>query len=187
MTKMAANGQAPELASMLGRLESEFRGVLDNIAADIGALRADLGVEGTGDPGCETNADLVDHHLPTAGNELDAVVEMTESASHTIMEAAEGIMAFDGDDPDAYRGFVEGEMMKVIEACAFQDITGQRISKVVATLNLIEKRLIGFAEEHPKMASDDTAPSDDDLLNGPALDGDGLAQSDIDALLNSVA
>lgn len=176
---MATNGKARELQSMLGRLENEFRGVLDNIAADIGSLRADLGVEAAND--------LVEHHLPTAGNELDAVVEMTESASHTIMEAAEGIMAFDGDDPDAYRGFVEGEMMKVIEACAFQDITGQRISKVVATLNLIEKRLIGFAEEHPRMAADDKAPSDDDLLNGPALDGDGLDQSDIDALLNSVA
>ena len=36
--------------------------------------------------------------------------------------------------------------MRIFEACSFQDITGQRITKVVSTLTYIEERLHGLQD-----------------------------------------
>ncbi len=131
--------------------------------------------------------------LPRAGQELDAIVKSTEEATHGIMEAAEEMMAADSGDVESYRQTVDDACMRIIEACAFQDITGQRVNKVVQTINYIEERLgqlqaawgpdIGdsdLPEEEPESA-------DGRLLNGPALDGEGIDQSAVDALMGDSA
>lgn len=143
--------------------------------------------------------------IPRAGQELDAIVEATESATDTIMQAAEDLMSLDTEDFDEYKNHVNDEVMKIFEACSFQDITGQRISKVVKTLNHIEDRvsklisILGITSE--SAASDGAKPiidpatgelneavNDEDLLNGPALAGEGIDQGEIDSLLgNDVA
>ncbi len=72
--------------------------------------------------------------------------------------------------------------MRIFEACSFQDITGQRITKVVSTLTYIEERLHGLQDawgpgiedadgEVGDPGQDDDARPDKGLLNGPALDG----------------
>lgn len=143
--------------------------------------------------------------IPRAGQELDAIVEATESATDTIMQAAEDLMSLDTEDFDEYKNHVNDEVMKIFEACSFQDITGQRISKVVKTLNHVEDRvsklisILGITSE--SAASDGAKPiidpatgelneavNDEDLLNGPALAGEGIDQGEIDSLLgNDVA
>jgi len=57
------------------------------------------------------------------------------------MDAAEEIMSADSSDSGAYQTAVNDACMRIFEACSFQDITGQRISKVVRTLTYIEDRL----------------------------------------------
>jgi chemotaxis regulatin CheY-phosphate phosphatase CheZ len=132
-----------------------------------------------------------DAGIPRAGLELAAIVEQTESATNTIMESAEEIMDADPADAEAYSTTINDAVMKIFEACSFQDITGQRISKVVSTLEHVEDRvgrlinILGVMDGN-KPEEDSAAEIDEDkaLLNGPALDGEGIDQSEIDALLN---
>lgn len=129
--------------------------------------------------------------LPSAGEELDAIVKSTEEATNTIMEAAEAIMDGDPSDPDAYKALADDACMKIFEACSFQDITGQRITKVVTTLSYIEERIsqfVNIAGDVDPTPDDEEAPTGDAaLLAGPQLDGQGVSQSDVDAMMNGEA
>ena len=97
-------------------------------------------------------------------------------------------MALEADAPELASRITD-EVMKMFEACAFQDITGQRISKIVRLLNQIEARVndlaavVGIGEE---VAAADLTVAElrarNLLLNGPALDGPETNQADIDAL-----
>ena len=140
--------------------------------------------------------DLRSKHIPEAGHELSAVVSSTEQATTKIMECAEAVLDADQSDMKAYRQTVEDRMMDIFEACSFQDITGQRISKVVETLEHIESRVSRFAAAIGAQTEDDTQPvseqeakrekrKKDLILNGPALEGEGVSQDDIDALLSA--
>ena len=159
-------------------LHDEFRTIVGEIAAlrrDIGGLRPDH---------------MRFERIPEAGRELDAVVEATETATVAIMEAAETIMAADTSDPDAYKALVDDKMIVVFEACSFQDITGQRIRKVVRTLGWIEERL-GQLSRKLKIADvdgddDHLAESEDErrrrelILHGPQMKGEGVSQDYVD-------
>src|SRR3954454_13573343 len=91
---------------------------------------------------------------------------------------------------------IEVQVMEIMTACSFQDITGQRTTKVINTLRYIEERVNALIEvwgvdrtgsgaipdvaaAHRKL--NDARP-DAHLLNGPQLDGQGVSQNDIDAL-----
>jgi len=135
--------------------------------------------------------DLESAKIPRAGMELEAIVQHTETATNTIMECAEAIMNADPADPDAYQATVQGNVMQIFEACSFQDITGQRISKVVHTLSYVEERLdelrslLGVTEDDVKAAraeQDEPEPEPGGGTHGPALDGEGIEQDDVDAL-----
>lgn len=130
--------------------------------------------------------------LPTATDELDAIVRATAEATNRIMDAAEVVT----NVADTVGGESSGKLMDAVtsiyEACSFQDITGQRITKVVSTLKIIEQRIDRMiysagADEvrvaHDIPAADSKDLSDADLLNGPALPGQGRSQEEIDALL----
>ncbi len=135
----------------------------------------------------------------SATTEPDAVVEATEGATHTILEATERIdqlaeqlqlHASTPDDRAAADEILECTI-KVLEACNFQDITGQRITKVVGALLFVEERVnamvdIWGADEIDRTDSSvaDESDSDKDLLNGPALADEGISQDDIDALFD---
>lgn len=138
--------------------------------------------------------------LPRAGMELDAIVQHTEEATNTIMESAETIMneinkGEGKTDTDA----LQDPVMQIFEACSFQDITGQRISKVVETLNLIEERveklrkmlgmsddeLAAHLEKNKAEAKDERTPDEGPRAEGPALEGEGIDQSAVDELLSS--
>lgn len=142
--------------------------------------------------------DLKETRIPRAGKELEAIVQSTEEATGTIMDAAEEIMSADSSDIDAYKQTVDDACMRMFEACSFQDITGQRITKVVSTLTHIEERLsalqtawgpdIQDAKRAGEPEVEQVVNRQDEvkagLLNGPALAGEGIDQSAIDSLLS---
>jgi len=134
--------------------------------------------------------DLSEDRIPGAGAELHAVVQHTAEATNLIMAVAEDVMAADTSDPAAYQVFVSDKMMEIFEACTFQDITGQRIKKVVDTLTHIEQRLERFAsvmgvEDAELEETAEDKRKRENLLNGPALNGPEVAQDDIDALFGT--
>ncbi|HEX2134824.1 MAG TPA: hypothetical protein VHG30_02820 [Microvirga sp.] len=134
-----------------------------------------------------------------ATDHLDAIVSGTEQATNAILAAAEVIDEHAGNlaaklkgDENGMACDIQDQVVRIFEACNFQDLTGQRITKVVDTLRFIESRvarmtdiwggLESFAEiqvEPLQAGSGDQA-----LLNGPGLEGEqGRAtQAEIDAL-----
>ncbi len=134
-------------------------------------------------------------------HELDEVVLDTERATENILSSCEEIEAgleaielqASSADERAEIAAVSQKVIKIYEACNFQDITGQRITKVVNTLKFIEQRLDvmmtiwGGQEEFAsiELPEPEVAHEDELLLNGPAREGgDSVNQDDIDALFD---
>lgn len=119
--------------------------------------------------------------IPEAKDELDAVIGATEAAAETILDAAEAIeSALAGLSGEAAAP-IRAAVTRIYEACNFQDITGQRIAKVVRTLKEIETRLLALIG--PAGAAAAAVPAG--LENGPQLPGAAHGQAEIDAILAS--
>lgn len=134
--------------------------------------------------------DIAEHGLPSAGAELAAITGDTEIATNTIMTAAEAIIGMDASTPNL-KDAVDEQVMAIFEACAFQDITGQRVSKIVKVLSRIEERINQLADslgiEDATTEVEMTAEEKrrhDLLLNGPAIEGPETKQDEIDALFD---
>jgi len=139
-------------------------------------------------------------HIVPATDELDAVVSATEEATNAIMEAAETIEEVAERLDDEFADALSLATTKIYEACSFQDITGQRISKVVGALKEIEIRVdaivatfaddIDEAQQARQRAADHAAQHDSDsvdpgeLMHGPQLPDQAINQDDIDALFD---
>ncbi len=141
-----------------------------------------------------------------ASGELGAVVMDTEGATNNILAAAERIEIMAGviqsettkEGMKKRAGEIAGLVMTIYEACNFQDLTGQRISRVCETLNFVESRVAKMAEiwggldslsaimtsELEALKEEHSALGTHALAAGPALVGaEGhVGQDDIDAL-----
>jgi len=134
--------------------------------------------------------------------ELGAVVGGTEEATQQILEAAESIdqaatALSKVNTPDQQKLLseeIQERVVSIFEACNFQDLTGQRISKVMTTMKFIENHItvmmdiwggVDAIRAHAPPIIDDRE-GDARLLNGPKLDGDAghASQNDIDALFD---
>ena len=134
-----------------------------------------------------------------ATRQLDAVVSGTERATQQILEAAEGIddaantlsASLKSEQEQALSTDIRDQVVRIFEACNFQDLTGQRIARVLATLQFVENsvaRMIeiwggrdvvkGYAGAIPPERQDKK------LVNGPKLDGEPghASQQEIDAM-----
>lgn len=138
---------------------------------------------------------LSNRDIPDASVQLDAVVTATEDAASTIMDAADALDTM-SDEMDDENGAKLGEIAtNLFQASSFQDLTGQRITKVAKTLTHLEERLNALAdaigddyvepEETIDVDDEGVAVNDADLLHGPQLEGEGNTQEEIDALLAS--
>ena len=132
---------------------------------------------------------LAGERMSQAHMQISAVLEGTETAAEVIMQRAERCLAADeGETYQQYRERVSNACLEIIEACAFQDLTGQRINKVAAMLRTIEKRLsdleASLGEKFGDGMIDLTINTVDDLLlQGPPLPNGGITQSDVDAIM----
>lgn len=164
-------------AALLGELEALGREVA-RAKSEIAALRVD---------------DINASHIPTATDELDAVVSHTATATNEILdscEVLEGLQArLSGPDAEA----LSGAVTRIYEACSFQDITGQRIGKVVSALKSIEKRVAAVTQSFGRGAAAAAEPDlpsvplteGQELANGPQLPASASSQAEIDRLLAS--
>jgi chemotaxis protein CheZ len=134
----------------------------------------------------------ISEQIPAATDELDAVVEHTAEATGTILDVAEGLEKLAPSLPEAAQKAVGAAVTRIYEACNFQDISGQRITKVVKTLKFIDEKIdallaafgvgIGDLPEAPP-ASAPQKDGDAKLMAGPQLPKDANKQAEIDALL----
>jgi chemotaxis protein CheZ len=140
--------------------------------------------------------------LTVMAHELDAIVEATEGATNGILDIAEAvsnqITEIQAQEKDSYirhlADEVQEKLLGIFEHCNFQDLTGQRISKVVNTMKFIEDRIDRMMDiwgrEGFVLAEEDetTGTSQDDrdrqLLNGPQTGNKGISQDEIDALFD---
>ena len=178
LAEITAQSLQGVFATMDAAVHRELREIADYIAA----IKAEIA-------GLHFN-ELKRTRIPAAGQELDAIDKATEAASNTIMERAEAVLAADARDP-AFKAMVDENVLSVFEACSFQDITGQRVAKVIETLKHIEARVArfndalrvrdasGFVSEAERASAE---RKERRLLNGPQLDGNDR-QSEVDRLM----
>lgn len=136
---------------------------------------------------------VINSHIPDAADELDAVVTATEEATNKIMSACEEIQGAVYDADAAIQQKVNDRVMDIFEACSFQDITGQRIRKVVSTLAIIEEKIdnimgklgetVGISLTDEKAEKAISVDDEKSLLNGPQMADKAISQADIDKLL----
>jgi len=156
-------------------MQQELRGILTKIVT----LRAEIS---------KVNAeDISANRIPEVGKELSEVVAATESATNSIMSAAETVLAGENMPEKEFKELVTSQMMEIFEACSFQDITGQRITKVVNTVEVIEERINILCQMMDKNASivepvlsDSEKEKKKQLLSGPS--SNGVNQNQIDAM-----
>ncbi len=169
--------QKVEAAETVSR-ESLFQ-ELQSLHKIIAELRSEISVS----PG-----EILEKHIPSATDELDAIVGATAEATGTIMDSCEAIDSIVSSADPAMQEKVTEQITKIYEACSFQDITGQRITKVVKTLKLIDEKvdkiLVAFGpHEKEKFEQAEKETTEASLLNGPQMPDQAISQDDIDKLL----
>lgn len=160
---------------------------MHDLKAVIEALRQELRSVAPGD--------ISRDHIPGATDELDAVVSLTEEATNKIMNACDQVQNDISGLPDDMQSRLQEQLTNIFEACTFQDITGQRISKVIAALKEIDGKTrdmmavlqTHFPDSGQQRTTRPSAPTavcdTDSLMNGPQLPGQGVSQDDIDRIL----
>lgn len=134
--------------------------------------------------------------------ELDAIIHATEEATNAILSSVEAIdtlaqevraLAPDNKPITKKLDAIGDRIGTVFEACSFQDITGQRVSKVVTSLKFIDEKLNTMvslwgkdelARLSKEIGDEEGRTGDAALLNGPQLKGQGVSQDDIDRLFD---
>jgi len=156
---------------------------------------ADTDLSGANQPGRQSRVGEV-----IALGELDAVVDGTERATQHILEAAEFIdeaantlsASLKHEQEHALAGDIRDHVVRIFEACNFQDLSGQRIAKVLATLTFVEDRVARMLEiwggrdalkDYAAVALTER-DSETKLVSGPKLNGDPghVSQQEIDAM-----
>lgn len=140
-------------------------------------------------------------HFNTVADQLNAIVGTTEMATQDIMEATEAIQNAAAEvrsHPEAAAfaeslGKINDATGRIFESCSFHDLTGQRISRIVRTMNAIEgtlNQLVVIVGEQGLAAlplAEKKVEQEDECgtpLHGPALEGQGFSQEDIDKLFD---
>ena len=168
------------------QLRSELKEMMDHIdqtKKEIVALRP---------------SDQSQDRISTVTHELDAIVNATESATETILDSAERIdtmaqtiKAQEGDEFLAHQAEeISEQVVAIFEASNFQDLTGQRITKVVSTLKFIEDRVTNMMEIWGSDAFEGVEADlqektgDEAMLQGPSDDATSIGQGEIDKLFD---
>ncbi|MBC8338996.1 MAG: protein phosphatase CheZ [Alphaproteobacteria bacterium] len=199
------SGQINSLSEKLDvSIEDEKTTPLEDIMAEIHAMNDHIATTKQ-EIAALKPADEANTTISAATEELSEVVKATEEAANVILENAEQIDVIVAqlrekipeDDPDVIGPDVdklEFISVELLTACSFQDITGQRINKVVNSLNYIEERLQKMIEiwriEHGTADLQEIARpkgderGDKELLHGPQSEGTAMNQDDIDAMFD---
>ncbi len=170
-----------ELRALSSERKGELLGVLEYLSLYIRRTREEVSTLKQEDRGGA--------FLSSTTDELEEILTETANAANEIMSAAEAIEEIGAKaDPETSAALCDA-VTRIYEASAFQDITGQRITKVVRALQHIEGRIAALAEACDDGTVRDTAvlaveeaDGDAGLLNGPQLGKNANTQSEIDRL-----
>jgi chemotaxis protein CheZ len=159
------------------------------LASELNLIANRLGEAGNGGT---TDGETVP--LSRIANELLAVTSGTEHATQKILAAAEQIDQLANNLSAALKGKIEQDLaqdirdlvIRIFEACNFQDLIGQRISKVMATMKFVEERVTSVLDAIKNMPARPLG-EETQYLHGPRLDGDSghASQIDIDAIFDT--
>lgn len=211
------DGIAPSGADGLAegeRIESAVRAVLGTMSGDLSVVEASLlaELEGLGRTVARAKQEIASlcvdditlSHIPSATDELDAIVDHTAQATNEILDVCETLEGVAGRVGGVEAEALGSAVTRIYEACSFQDITGQRIGKVVTALKAIEARVDQVVSRFGSVTGSGTgtgtvtcfsgqhalpAPADREetegrrLANGPQLPGAATSQEEIDRLM----
>jgi chemotaxis protein CheZ len=121
------------------------------------------------------------------GHELIEVVNSTEQAAEEIDQTAKNLSAaLRGHFEQGLAQDIQELVIRIFEACNFQDLTGQRVAKVLSILDFVEDHVSRVLED---VARDTAAARRDgaQYLHGPRLETDSghVAQAEIDAMFKN--
>lgn len=127
------------------------------------------------------------HSAANTGVELEAVIEDTEQAANTILDAADRISNYldeehnwcDLTESNAIKNKIKADIQEILMACTFQDLTGQRIRNTLDNLHQIENRLSSTFERLGIKVKVDQSHVEEKVRKASS-------QDDIDALLASM-
>tara|TARA_R110000796_G_scaffold143788_1_gene260463 strand:- start:291 stop:821 length:531 start_codon:yes stop_codon:yes gene_type:complete len=145
-----------------------------------------------------TRSDEGNGRFDNMSDQLDAIVQATEDATNSIMEVVEQNTdtidkireKTDNAEILALLDALENNSSNIFEACTFQDITGQRVTKIARSVTYVETRVNAliqiFGKEHIESVEVETEEQSEDekLLKGPQLQGEGVTQDEIDKLFD---
>jgi chemotaxis protein CheZ len=135
--------------------------------------------------------------MSDASLHLDTVIKSTEDATNNIMDAVDAIKAIIEGMGGEKEEKIQEACTKIFEACNFQDLTSQRIKKVIKLITTVEEHVqnllklfnvpTSVATPQAANTSEIVLPKDDrELLNGPQLPQDAISQNDVDDLFKSL-
>jgi chemotaxis protein CheZ len=142
-----------------------------------------------------------EHNFESMSETLDDIVKNTENASNTILENMEAIDEMISElraagDPDVMAACdrINDRVNDVFQACSFQDLTGQRITRLVKSLTFIEERVnamirVWGRDEISKLIDEvkeeqKEKTGDELLLHGPQSESKAIQQADVDKLFS---
>ncbi len=174
-------------------------------------------------------AEIADKDLPEASDQLESIVEATEEATNNILTVTENLLDDQSKIKNAIelikslkftkksensklRDQIISELEKISEvntnglmdimaACNFQDLTGQRIQKIVGLVKTIEGKIMKIILTFNIKRKEKDGTADDEILNkekdmlakiekmelkGPQRKGEGINQSEVDDLLGEL-
>jgi chemotaxis protein CheZ len=126
-----------------------------------------------------------------ATEELDSIVQATEIATSQILAAAEQVQEIawtlreHGLDP-AVCDRLDAKATEIYTACSFQDLTGQRTSKVIEVMRYLEGRIDAMIDIWGLSGAISAAAAPKRVaarLKAPAHPPPGLNQGDVDLVM----
>jgi chemotaxis protein CheZ len=193
----AAPSPSAMSGAMSGTMSGTTAGAMSN--GESGRLASELNLIANrlagGEAGNGHAADDETVPLTRIANELLAVTSGTEQATQKILAAAEQIDQLANNLSASLKGRIEQGpaqdirelVLRIFEACNFQDLIGQRVSKVMTTLKFVEEHISSVLDEIKTMS---VRPPNGAMqnLHGPRLEHDSghASQLDIDAIFDIV-
>jgi chemotaxis protein CheZ len=126
--------------------------------------------------------------------ELAEVVNSTEQATQQVLAAAEDIdqvakslsAALTGQFEQGLAQDLQDHVIRIFEACNFQDLAGQRVAKVLSILDFVEDHVARVLEDIAREAGA-VKRNGTQYLHGPRLENDNghVTQTDIDAMFGT--
>ncbi len=168
-----------------------LRRELQEMSASIVQTRNEIAAIKPDEPG--------NNRIMAATGELDVIVSATERATSDSLTSAEQIQDIattlrEAGAADETCDEIDNHVTNIFTACSFQDITGQRTTKVVNVLRYLEQRVNAMIEiwgvdgidpgAAPTDIPDDR--TDSHLMKGPQAEGEGASQDDIDRILQEM-